>query len=232
MPQPNIFVLAADGNTAELLPLLQADHSLASSHDSHGYSLLHAAASYGHESLVRQLVNDFHVDVNLKDEDGESPLFQVESVAIARVLVEDLQADARMVNDEAMTAADKIGAEGDWPLVAAYLRDVETATPSAVATGSSNTNGVVYPEPNGTRAPPPLPPDVSITVGAIQEPGDDAAAEVVDPEFKRRIEHLAARDDFRGEAGQRELRNLITDAVRGHVTNDDDGERESRRRTE
>ena len=36
-----------------------------------------------------------------------------------------------------------------------------------------------------------------------------------DPEFRRRIEELASRDDFQGDEGQRELRSLVSDAVSG-----------------
>jgi len=36
-----------------------------------------------------------------------------------------------------------------------------------------------------------------------------------DPEFKRRIEELASRDNFHTEEGQQELRDLIVDAIRG-----------------
>ena len=36
-----------------------------------------------------------------------------------------------------------------------------------------------------------------------------------DPEVRRRIEALAARQDFEGEDGQRELRNLVEEVISG-----------------
>ena len=50
-------------------------------------------------------------------------------------------------------------------------------------------------------------------VGSLEDP--EALGEVADPALKQRIEELAAKEDFQGEEGQRQLRELITDAVRG-----------------
>jgi len=49
----------------------------------------------------------------------------------------------------------------------------------------------------------------------------------VDTEFRQRIEELASREDFQGEGGQRQLRELITEALRGEVGQ----ERDVRQRT-
>lgn len=212
MAQPNIFLLAAD-NSASLLPLLRTDPSLASSQDAHGYSLLHAAVSYQHLDLLRQLVQEFHADVNIKDEDGETPLFVVETVEAAQCLVEKLHADASVRNAEGMTAEEKIEGEGEFPTVAAYLRETRIRNPSSTSdvatTAPVSTEGVV----NGVHPPPPLPPNVTVNVGTMAEQTPDG--EEADPEFRRRIEELASRENFQGEEGQRELRELITDAVRG-----------------
>ncbi|KAI9761387.1 MAG: hypothetical protein M4579_001037 [Chaenotheca gracillima] len=230
----NIWILAADNDVGRLVPILRADPALASSQDFSGYSLVHAAASYGHVPLLRQLVNEFHVDVNIQDHDEETALFQVENVEVANVLVEQLNADKGIRNNEGMTAAEKIESEGDWPLVAAYLLDND-----ATASGESSTRSMAEgqqpsaeaTEGDNVRHAPPLPPNVSIDVGTMEElaPADDA---VVDPELRRRIEDLASREDFQSEAGQSELRDLITAAVRGHVVDGNADERDTRRRTD
>lgn len=213
--QVNVFLLAAD-NPPELLPHLRANPSLASSQDEHGYSLMHAAASYNHLDVLRALANEFHVNVNLKDEDGETALFVAETVDCARVLVEELHADISLVNDEGKTAREKFAEENDFPEVAVYLRMKEL---------ESQVNGAsAEPTLNGIHPPPLLPEGVRVEIGTMAE---DEAGEVVDPEFRRRIEELAAREDFQGEEGQRALRELITEAVRGEVGQ----EREVRQRT-
>ncbi|KUJ07938.1 putative ankyrin repeat-containing protein P1E11.10 [Mollisia scopiformis] len=210
--QVNVFLLAAD-NPLELLTLLRENLLLASSQDEHGYSLMHAAASYNHLELLRALVSEFHVNVDLKDEDGETALFVAETVDCARILVEELHADITIVGDEGKTAREKFADENDFPEVAVYLRMKEL---ESQVNGSSAANGI--------HSPPALPEGVQVNIGTMAE---DEAGEVADPEFRRRIEELAAREDFQGEEGQRALRELITEALRGEVGQ----EREVRQRT-
>ena len=57
----------------------------------------------------------------------------------------------------------------------------------------------------------------------------NAGADQVDPEFKRRIDELASREDFQSEATQNELRELVQDALRGNIDSQD---REVRRRVD
>ena len=211
----NLFILAADNNP-NLLSLLRSNPSLASSQDAHGYSVPHAAASYDHLDLLRTLIYEFHVDVNIKDEDGETPLFVVETVEAAQVLVDELGADLTIRNEEGMTAEEKVQTDGEFPTIAAFLREsrLHSRTPNSRTDGMNSIQQSESPF-NDDVHPPPLPPNVVVNVGMMnveRSPGEDTD---VDPEFKERIEALAAREDFQGEDGQRELRELITDAVRG-----------------
>lgn len=218
--QSNPFLLAAD-NSPELLPLLRRHHSLAAAQDDHGYSLLHAAASYNHLDLLRSLLVEFNVPVDLKDEDGETALFVCETIECARLLVEEFHADTTVRADDGKTAWERIEAEGDFPEVTVYLlgreKDKERSQDSGVNGTTSQANIITQ--------PPPLPEGLSIDIGTMAP--EDVGEEVVDPEFKRRIEELAARSDFQGEEGQRQLRELITEAVRGQIGKD----REVRQRT-
>ncbi len=206
---PNIFTLAAD-NSSQLLPTLRSNPSLASAQDGHGYSLVHAAASYNHLDLLRTLIHEFHVDPNIRDEDGETALFVVESVEPAQCLLEELGADLAVKNDEGLTAEEKIRTEGDYPTIAEFLRESRVVGTTAVRDSQSSENGSHL---------PPLPPNVKVHLGTME---DSQAIESIeaDPDFRRRIEELAARDDFQGQAGQKQLRDLITDAIRGVGTED------------
>lgn len=208
----------------QVLSLLSAHPHLASEQDGHGYSLLHAAASYSHLPLLRALVQTYRVSPDITDEDNETPLFVVESPAVAECLVTELGANMSWRNDEDQTAEEKIEAEGDWPLVAAYLRSAaggSNADASAPAATAPSEDGV-----DGVRVPPPLPPNVRIDMSTVEASSIDES-EAPDPEFRRRIEELAARDDFQGEEGQRQLRELVTDAVAGLAA---DGQRRDVRR--
>lgn len=216
MAQTNPFLLAAD-NSPNLLPLLRSNPALASSQDEHGYSLMHAAASYNHNDLLRTLVSEFHVDVNIKDEDGETALFVVETIEAAQTLLEELRGDATVTDEEGMTAEEKIRADGDYPTIAEYLRESRTRGIATNGFGEGQAeNGVAASVDSGSHRPPPLPPNVTVNVTTVDATMPESQGEeAVDPEFRRRIEELAAREDFQSEQGQNELRELIKDAVRG-----------------
>ncbi|KAF7951066.1 uncharacterized protein EAE97_002617 [Botrytis byssoidea] len=216
--QPNPFLLAAD-NSPDLLPLLRSNPALASAQDEHGYSLMHAAASYSHLDLLRALVTEFDVNVDLKDEDGETALFVAETLDCAKLLVEELHANFTIRSaEDGCNARERIEAEGDYPEVAVYLRIKELEAEGGLP-ASSSTDAIV-------AHPPLVPEGLSVNIGTMNP--DEDVGEVIDPEFKRRIDELAARDDFQTPAGQEELRKLITEAITGEV-----GEgREVRQRTE
>jgi hypothetical protein len=211
---PNPYLLAAD-NSPDLLPLLRENPSLASAQDEHGYSLIHAAASYNHLDLLRALVRELHVPVDLKDEDGETALFVVEAVAAARVLVQELGLDPKLTNDDGLTAKEKIIAEADWPEVAEFLASIEAGDGAGGGASVVETNGA----PAIPSELPPAPEGLEVTVGTTLE-ADEAGAEV-DPEFRRRIEELAASGDLHTPEGQARLRQLVQDAVADQGLNEE-----------
>ncbi|KAI2609336.1 ankyrin repeat-containing protein [Hypoxylon fragiforme] len=193
----NPFLLAAD-NSPELLPLLRQNSELAAGQDSHGYSLLHAAASYNHLELLRALVLEFNVDVNLRDEDEETALFVVETVDAARLLVEELGADITIRGSEGFTAREKIDEEGDFPEVAEYLESKEDGN-SAPAL-SNGTNGE-------------LPHDELNLYLSGWAPASEEDDVEIDPIFRRRIEEIIARPDYRDPTGQHALRQVIEEMM-------------------
>jgi hypothetical protein len=64
---------------------------------------MHAAASYAHTDLLEYLIS-VGGDVNLRDDDGDTPLYVVESVEMARWLVER-GADVGVVNEEGLSVS-------------------------------------------------------------------------------------------------------------------------------
>ncbi|KAJ1334224.1 Ankyrin repeats (many copies) [Microdochium nivale] len=203
----NPFLLAAD-NPAALLPLLRENPALASAQDDHGYSLVHAAASYNHLDLLRALIQEFNVDVDLRDEDEETALFVVETIEAAKVLIEELAADLTAIGTEGRTAREKIAEEGDYPEVVEYLESKESSLPT------DTLNGIrpAVPTGSGSAASSALPNGLRVSMGTMEPDDEDAE---VDPVLRRRIEELAEREDFHTEAGQAELRRLVEDAIGG-----------------
>ncbi|MCJ1460923.1 hypothetical protein MMC28_011305 [Mycoblastus sanguinarius] len=216
MSNQNVFTLAAD-DSPSLLPLLRSNPTLASSQDDSGYSLPHAAASYNHIDLLRTLVHEFHADPNIKDLDGETPLFVVETVAAAQALIEELGADPAIKSKEGLTAEEKIQFDGENTAISDFLRESRLR---GISSGIPASNGTQYTSLNDDAGhPPPLPPNVKVHFGTMEDEQALGKAEA-DPKFRKRIEELAARDDFQGEEGQKQLRELITDAIRGTGDNE------------
>lgn len=194
-----------------VLNSLRSHPQLASQQDAHGYSLLHAATSYGHANLLKALVQDLQVDPNIVDEDGETCLFNVETTDMAKEVLA-LGVKIELKNTDGQTAAEKLDDEDEQPEVAAYLREImngsgDAAAQNGVANGSSTSEAA-----NGLQAPPPLPNGVKINMGLMDQSEEGGEP---DPEFRRRIEELAARPDFESEETQRELRELVSQAVTG-----------------
>jgi ankyrin repeat protein len=220
LPTPTIDLLLnlIDTRPQAILTSLAQHPQLASARDAHGYSLVHAAASYNQLPVLRELIHTYHADVNITDEDGETPLFATEKAEVAKCLVEELGVDVSIRNEEGKTAEEKIGEEeGEAHEVYQYLKSVRTGGELASA-GAVETAGV--------HPPPPLPQGVNINVGTMEEDAADAP----DPEIRRRIEELAARPDYDSEEVQRQLRELVQDVVTGIGA--EDGGRSVRRRVD
>lgn len=141
----------------------------------------------------------------------------------ARCLVEELGANVRHESAEGVTPAENakenVDDGGEWVRVAEYLATKAAETPSSITNGtaaaSTTTDGMAPNEDSSGHPPPPLPEGVRITGMRSLPASEQEGNEEPDPEFRRRIEELAAREDFQGEEGQAELKRLIEDAVGG-----------------
>lgn len=212
---------------AQILSLLSREpaSALAAAADANGYTLAHASASYAQHDLLRALASEHNIDVNVTDADGETPLFYAEDVETARVLVEELGADAGVRNGVGVSAGENAeeNAEeeegpvrGRWLEVASYLSSVRGRGSESMVDGA-----VGYDGESALRVPPRLPEGMRIDVKTVQE-GETGDVEDADPEFRRRIEELAGRGDFESREGQEELKRLVEDAV-GGLKNEMDG---------
>lgn len=219
LPTPTIDLLLnlIDTRPEAILASLAQHPQLASARDAHGYSLVHAAASYNQLPVLRDLVRKYSANVDILDEDGESPLFACEKAEVAQCLVEELGADMSIRNEDGNTAEEKIGEEeGEAHEVFQYLKSKRTG-------GRRLSAGEV--ETRDVHPPPPLPDGLNIEMSTISE---EAAGDAPDPEIRRRIEELAARPDYESEEVQRQLRELVQDVVIG-IGGEEDGRNVRRR---
>ncbi|CAE6473495.1 unnamed protein product [Rhizoctonia solani] len=90
-----------------------------------GYTPMHAASSYGHIHILTYLISKGG-DVNVTDEEGDTPLYTAETVAVAQFLV-DHGASVDVTNSEGVSPIEAV--EEDFPDVAEYLRSKSSAPP-------------------------------------------------------------------------------------------------------
>jgi ankyrin repeat protein len=100
------FVAASDGDL-DLLKQSLAHLSIpVTISDSNGLTLLHSAASYDQREIMEWLLLTQNVNVNAKDNDGDTPLHHCDQVNAARMLIDEGKADYRIKNNEGQTALD------------------------------------------------------------------------------------------------------------------------------
>lgn len=127
----NIWVAAADNEIEVVENHINSGNFSANSKDPNGYTPIHAAASYGHLDLLKLLISKGG-DINIQDNEGDTPLHHVEELSVAKFLVEELKADNKLKNGEGQTAADFVEEEGEFPELAQYLRSLDHESSTSV----------------------------------------------------------------------------------------------------
>jgi uncharacterized protein len=98
------WVAASEGNLDLVKESLSSLNLNPDTADENGYTLVHAAAAYNQQHILRWLMDQNGVNVNAQDNDGDTPLHHVECVDAAKFLVEILKADPKVQNSEGKTA--------------------------------------------------------------------------------------------------------------------------------
>ncbi|KAK0500539.1 ankyrin repeat-containing domain protein, partial [Armillaria luteobubalina] len=117
----NIWIAAGDGDLARVQELVLAG-TLPNIPDEFTYTPMHAAASYGHIDILEFLLAHGG-DINITDDDGETPLYVVEDVVTTRWLI-DHGAVIDRTNKEGVSPIESLAE--DYPQVAEFLQ-AETA---------------------------------------------------------------------------------------------------------
>eukprot|EP00934_Nitzschia_sp_Nitz4_P006441 Nitzschia sp. Nitz4//scaffold358_size24170//15184//15660//NITZ4_008430-RA/size24170-processed-gene-0.34-mRNA-1//-1//CDS//3329548999//6431//frame0 len=97
------WMAASEGNLPLVQSSLAALNLTVNAADEAGYTLLHAAASYGKTNVLQFLLSS-NVNVRQADNDGDTALHYADSVEAARWLVEQAKADPNQRNNSGKTA--------------------------------------------------------------------------------------------------------------------------------
>ncbi|TFK47859.1 ankyrin [Heliocybe sulcata] len=125
----NIWVAAGDGDLERVRELIEDESLSPNVADPNSYTPMHAAASYGNIDILTYLISRGG-DVNITDDDGDTPLYTVENVETARFLIEN-GAILMRTNNEGVSPIDHLAE--DFPEVSAYLHTLTTTTELADA---------------------------------------------------------------------------------------------------
>ncbi|KIO34599.1 hypothetical protein M407DRAFT_240459 [Tulasnella calospora MUT 4182] len=181
--QKNIWVAAGDGDLGRVQELLDEGMS-PNAADENTYTPMHAAASYAQIPVLEFLLSRGG-NVNITDEDGETPLFVVETVEVARYLLEH-GADMNHRNNDGELPVDRL--EEDAPEVSDYLRSRSSAVIPDTSSG-------------GTQ---PLSPSQFAT---------DQAAEHLSSELISQVQEIMERAEREGVDPEEELRKVVGDSL-------------------
>lgn len=136
----NIWVAAADNELDTVKQHISSGSYTANSKDPNGYTPIHAAVSYGHKELIKYLIEQGG-DVNIQDNEGDTPLHHVEELEVAKLLVEQYKADYKVKNNDDLTPGEYIEEEDEYPDIAQYLislihdRPLDTSLPVGKVNG-------------------------------------------------------------------------------------------------
>lgn len=105
-PKSNLWTAASNGDIKRVVELLDGGTVTANQKDEHGYSCMHAGASYGHIDLLTVLLAR-GANVNLTDDDGDTPLHSCEDIKTAEFLLEH-KADIMQKNSDGQHVLTKL----------------------------------------------------------------------------------------------------------------------------
>ncbi len=101
------WVAAGDGDLQLLKSSISQLGLSPNASDSNGFTFLHAACGYGRIEVIRWLLElkeqSGAIDVNAKDDDGDTPLHHCDDAESAKLLIEG-GADFTLKNDDGKTA--------------------------------------------------------------------------------------------------------------------------------
>ena len=104
MADKNIWLASSDGDLNQVKFLVENSGVNVNSYDDNSYTPMHASISWNQYDVLNYLISKGG-NIDIVDDDGESPLFVVETLEMARYIVENLNANPNLRNKEGKTVS-------------------------------------------------------------------------------------------------------------------------------
>ncbi|KAH8920186.1 ankyrin [Atractiella rhizophila] len=135
MDEPsNIWTAVSDGDLERVKYLIETEGVSPNAKDENSYTPLHAAVSWNQKEILKYLIEKGG-DINIKDDDGETPIYTVEEEDMLRLVLE-LGADPAHQNAEGITPAVSLSSE--YPSLSSHLISI---THEVLPSSSSSQHG-------------------------------------------------------------------------------------------
>ncbi|ODQ48424.1 hypothetical protein PICMEDRAFT_70061 [Pichia membranifaciens NRRL Y-2026] len=202
----NIWVAAADNKISLVKCLIESGKFLPDSADPNGFTPIHAAASYGNIDLLRYLLQNGG-NPNVQDSDGDTPLHHTESLDVAKVLVQEFNANYRLKNNDGLNVKEYFVEENEFPELIRFFTILEqTGDPSAKELTSADSDGASVSD--GKLR---LPDGQEIKAYLSTDDADDNSEEVKDR--REKLQEIFGNSNLSEEQRDEQLRNYVVGVV-------------------
>lgn len=220
----NIWIAASDNSIKQVEDYINGGQFTANSKDPNGYTPIHAAASYGHIELLKLLIAKGG-DINIQDNDGDTPLHHCEDLETAKLMVEQFKCDWKLKNGEGQTALEYKKEDEEFPELVAYLETVKYGTSGPKETQTQSQDLPVDPQVLES-----LPTPGNVDGREVKYTLETEDSGEVDSERRKQIEEI-----MKGDNAEEKLREYVTNVVQEGMTNweqEQDQDQTSKRRKE
>ena len=212
----NIWVAAADGRLDIVEKLISLGENTANSRDPNGFTPIHAAASYGHINIIEYLINNGG-DINIQDNDGDTPLHHCENLEIIKLLINKYNADYKIKNNEGLNVKEYFIDEGEFPDIIAFLQSLDGESGSN--TNDNNTSVINQGQdrlvlPNGEEIKAFLSDNIDSVTGNIDDINDNTPEMI---ERRKEVERILSNTDLSEIERDEQLRNYVLNIVSSNI---------------
>ncbi|KAI0070414.1 ankyrin [Panus rudis PR-1116 ss-1] len=220
LPEKNIWIAAGDGDLDR--ELVEEQSFSPNVPDENTYTPMHAAASYGHIHVLEYLISKGG-NVNITDNDDDTPLYVVEDIETAKFLI-DRGAVVDRQNADGVSPAAYLAE--DFPEVAAYVESRSTSNTSTTSNNSTTSLTSTSPHPPSQPHPSQHPTHPTIPSQHAQ----NLASEHLTSTLIDSVQQIMQRAEREGREPDEELlrrvveRTVVEGVVRGYGLSVGDGD--------